>query len=312
MKTKPGLTAAFTCVLEDTQDAWEIQAFHRSVFRRLARKIAAFAELQGRTEDLVAARAAATRVEPVRIGPAHTWALFQETFALTDPSRLQLLSAGAEGKPLGTSVCSEAPAWARWVAKTERVELGHPLAAESTERVHRAAETLAAIWPEASANFRRMIDEIVWVSADSYWSGSDVNVFGAIFVNPKPGWSLPMHVETLVHETGHHGLLIKQTMDPMIENALELAAAPLRPDQRPLIGVLHGAYALIRMVEGHTRYLSCATTPDRDDAAKLLADHRGNLTRGIAELRAKARFTAAGEQLMGSIEARFASLGIRP
>jgi len=316
-----GPTRAFHCELDDEQDAWETQAFQRSVFRRLARKVAAFAARHGRVEQAHAVERLTSGPGPFRIGPEHAFTLFQDPLddgdASASASRLaacieMLRAAQSDRAAIGTSAASAPPAWAKWAiarfADTTAVTLGSSLASESSDKVHHAYELLTARWPEGARHVGRIVREVVWVSGDGFWSGSDVNVFGAVFANPGPGWSVPHHYETLVHEAAHHGLLIKQTLDPLIENADDLGAAPLRPDQRPLIGVLHGVFALIRMVKAHTLYLASSEGPDRQQASALRGEGSEQLRSGIATLRAKARFTPRGEELMTSIETSYRDL----
>lgn len=334
-ESRPGKERAFTWELSPEQDSWEARAFHRSVFRRLTKKAAALAQSLGSPEHAQRLEAVAQAPDEVRVAPEHAWVVFQdvlgrqegrtpaEKLAYAERLVAEARAAGASAAPasIGTSVHEHRPYWAEEslvrisglvLADDKRpvdMVLGNDFAAEASVRLALAKECLDRVWPQAGLNVERLVREMVWIRSAHYWSGSDVCAFGAIFVNPRPFWSVPYFYETLLHEGGHLGLMVKETMDPLILNADEPGAAPLRAGQRPLKGVMHATFALIRMVHGHGRYLSSGEAlPDKDDSRKLYAQHSGNLSRALETLGDCARFTPAGQRLFDSIAQGFSEL----
>jgi len=299
---------AFTCEIDGRQDELEVQLFHRSVFKRLVRKAQDFAlacSLPKVADEFARWERHKGRI---CVGPEFAWTVFFKQLSRASAAdeighlRRLLGAASRQTDRFGIDAGRTKPAWAQWFARREDVTLGSKHDAVSVDRVIEAQELLKRAWPLAARNVEMLVQELVWVSGTAFWSGSNVNVFGAVFANPSDTWTVPYHYETLLHEAAHHSLLIKQTFDPYLKNPNDIAQAPLRPDKRPLVGVLHGVFALARMVEGHARYLSLDDAPNRDDAARLLRDHSQNLKNGIATIRENARFTNAGESLIASID----------
>jgi HEXXH motif-containing protein len=156
------------------------------------------------------------------------------------------------------------------------------------------------------------VTDVVWFDSDDFRSVSDRHAFGAIFIAPAPHWTDVHHLETIVHEAGHLGLLVKQGFDPLVENPTERASSPLRADRRPLSAILHAAFVLVRMAHAHARYLDHASADRKDVAARLFARRRGELAQSLDALRSHARFTARGGELFESIERGARELGARP
>ena len=99
--------------------------------------------------------------------------------------------------------------------------------------------------------------------------------------------------EALVHENQHSRLNLLTWLDPVLENAwTEWSPSPVRPDLRPIMGVLLAVHAFVPVAVMH-RALG---NPER--ARKTWQTNE----RGLAVLRAKARPTPLGTRLLESLE----------
>jgi HEXXH motif-containing protein len=182
------------------------------------------------------------------------------------------------------------------------------------KQVEEALALIGEAWPEAAAELHALVRAIVIVDGHGVRSSSVPAVFGAIFLCPRPVWTTLEVACLLVHECAHHSLEVKSAFLPFLENEGDTAISPLREELRPLWGVLHAAFVLVRV--GHFARLVLATNraaahaeavAERDDAAMKLAE-------AVAELERHARWTPAGQALFASIreglaELRAASIG---
>ena len=183
--------------------------------------------------------------------------------------------------------------------------LGSPLAASAAQQIARAEDVIAAIWPEVAEQHRLLLTRVVFFSAQSFWSSSDPWTFGAIYINPQPHWSLSHYVETLLHEIGHHALMMFETVAPLVRNGTHRVRSPLRKDQRPIRGVLHAAFVLTRMAEGLVR-LSEARL-DELTARAMAKLNVERLHDGLSTLESEADLTHHGERLVQEMRAAWAS-----
>ena len=114
--------------------------------------------------------------------------------------------------------------------------------------------------------------------------------------------------EAIVHE-GQHGKLNRLLwLDPILENGLsDWAPSPVRPDLRPLLGILLAVHAFVPVALLHER-LADHPWPDphrfRQRRAEVLAGNRN----GLKVLAERARPTSAGRRLLREIQALQARL----
>ena len=166
-----------------------------------------------------------------------------------------------------------------------------------------AMDLLAKHFPIAHTEIEQIVTHVVWFSAENFWSSTDPAAFGALFINPRINCTRVNMLETLLHESGHLHLMIKQTMDPLLLNPNQRAASPLRKDPRPLIGVLHATFVLMRMCYGHKLLLEGTqlTQSEHRICTNLLSEHMKNLRNGIELLLLHAELTKVGDELIREI-----------
>ena len=99
--------------------------------------------------------------------------------------------------------------------------------------------------------------------------------------------------EALVHENQHSRLNLLSWLDPVLENAwTEWSPSPVRPDLRPLMGVLLAVHAFVPVAVMHRAH----NQPERAQRAW------DSNERGLKVLRDKARPTAVGARLLRTLE----------
>lgn len=331
-RESPGPGRAFTWELEEAQDRWECQVFHRNLFKRLVAMVQSFAERHGDAGLAEQATALAKRTGRVRVGPEHAWAVFENVLSRPGDTSLaerldlarRLLATVVEEREefrLGSSAAARRLPWAleglvrldRQIQEDQGVDaqlgLDNVLAEPAERLLYEAVECLHRFWSPAARQIERLVQEIVWFSAPKQESSTDPSVFGAVYLNPTPRWTVPWFVEVMLHETAHLSLYIKQSIDPLVVNAQERTHSPFRPDLRPMTGVLHATFVLTRMVHGLSLYVSSnEALPDKEGAHSLLGDIWPRLENGLETLRTKARFSPKGEELFRSFESAYAQL----
>lgn len=188
-------------------------------------------------------------------------------------------------------------------SSTFRVGIGDFL--ESRAQWKRAEESLAHSWPEMLDLYRHLVTHVVWVESEEFWSSSSQVALGLLYVCPKDDWSLAHFIETIVHETAHIELRLHQWLDPMITNSEQRAPSPLRPDPRPLNGVLHSVFVLSRTTEALQRFAdSVEDGVDREAALGLLSSFRRKFLDGLDTLAQHARWTEKGRDLFEELKKR--------
>jgi HEXXH motif-containing protein len=157
--------------------------------------------------------------------------------------------------------------------------------------------------PELGAEVRACVDLVVPVGFDAqrHESATYREAPGTLYISLHPE---PMTMaEAWIHELSHTKLNLLFELDPVLENASHpLYPSPLRPDPRPLHGVLLAVHAFLAVLRLYERML------DRDHPlsraapfrARMSAIHRGN-EEGLAILTTHARPTRVGGELLAEM-----------
>jgi HEXXH motif-containing protein len=138
----------------------------------------------------------------------------------------------------------------------------------------------------------------VGTHAEKHLSASYREALGVVYVSLHPD-PLTM-TEAVVHEAQHNKLNAVLSVDPLLENhPAERYRSPVRPDPRPLLGVLLAVHAFVPVALLY-RALRHAGDPLVSSAradARLDAILRGN-AEGLEMLERHARPTPAGAELL--------------
>jgi HEXXH motif-containing protein len=136
----------------------------------------------------------------------------------------------------------------------------------------------------------------VGFDAERHLSASYAEAIGAIYVSLHPR-ALTL-AEAIVHEFSHNKIYALLEQGPLLENAWEpLYGSPLRPDPRPLHGVLLAVHAFLPVA----RMLESMLSGGTGDVERRLRQVAAGNHAGAETLRRHARPTALGAGLLAEI-----------
>ncbi|MDX8146938.1 HEXXH motif-containing putative peptide modification protein [Lentzea sp. BCCO 10_0061] len=178
------------------------------------------------------------------------------------------------------------------VDAAQSLTLSRQLAESSQPHVDQAVDVLAHVWPAAAQEFRTLVQSIAYVDGTVFRSATVEQTYGVIYAAPQSLGSVAAAFEMLLHETGHHALYLRNSFGPFVLNGSALASHPLRPDPRPIFGVLHSAHVLARMATGLHRWTVDADAPD--EAHERREQALKNLSQSLDVLGREAEWTTQG------------------
>lgn len=141
------------------------------------------------------------------------------------------------------------------------VDLGGHAIDEWLSALRAALALVATHLPELRAEMSLYVQQIVPVGffADKHLSASYREAIGTMYLSLHPA---PMTmVEAVIHEFQHNKLNALFESDDVLENAHEpLYASPVRPDPRPLHGVLLAVHAFLPVARLYERMIAAGVT----------------------------------------------------
>src|SRR5262249_54460955 len=159
--------------------------------------------------------------------------------------------------------------------------------------------------PGEFAEMRTMLHEIIPVGYDSvrHLSASYREAVGTIYLTLHP--SVMIMTEAVIHEFQHNKFNAAAYSLDFLANAFHpLYKSPIRPDPRPLWGILLAVHAFLPVAELYRRMRDAghplAAHPDFE---RRMSEIDLKNLEGMAMLRAHAEFTAAGRALFEELEA---------
>jgi HEXXH motif-containing protein len=162
-----------------------------------------------------------------------------------------------------------------------------------------ALAIVAQYLPVLREEMEIVVHHVVPVGFDErkHLSASYREAIGTIYLTLHP--SVMTMAEALIHEFSHNKLNALFELDPVLENAFEpLFASPVRPDPRPLHGVLLAVHAFLPVAELYRRMIAASDVRARPERFEQIV--RGN-REGCAVLLEHARPTRQGRPLMDEI-----------
>ena len=179
------------------------------------------------------------------------------------------------------------------------IDLGGRSVDEWLASLRGAFELVERHLPEIREEMALYVQSIVPVGyhREQHLSASYREALGTVYMTLHPS---PMTmVEALVHEFSHNKLNALLESDDVLQNAFTpLYPSPVRPDPRPLHGVLLAVHAFVPVARLYEK-MAAAGDP-RASAARLAAIVRIN-REGTAVLRAHARATPVGQGLLDEL-----------
>jgi HEXXH motif-containing protein len=134
---------------------------------------------------------------------------------------------------------------------------------------------------------------------------STFSLWGALFLNVDQLHDRLTAAVALAHEVAHSYLLGLTRGRPLVENDDgERYPSPLRRDPRPMDGIAHATYVLARMIYALRSLVGSGRLDARElvEARNQLQQKRAAYDRGLATVRAHARFTPAGAAAFAQLQ----------
>ncbi len=183
------------------------------------------------------------------------------------------------------------------------LDLGGRSVEEWRDALERALETIVEHLPDLE--LRPLLQQIVPVGWDAqrHLSASYREAIGTIYLTLHPS-ALTM-AEAIVHELQHNKANLASYRDRLLDNAFSpLFPSPVRPDPRPLWGILLAAHAFLPVAALHRKLRDAKDPLSRDPGFERRADEvDAKNHEAIEMLRAHAQFTAAGRALFQELDA---------
>ncbi|MGE0788428.1 MAG: HEXXH motif-containing putative peptide modification protein [Sandaracinaceae bacterium] len=191
------------------------------------------------------------------------------------------------------------------------VDLGGRSAGEWVEALRTAIAPIERYAPLLAEELAMTIQQLVPVGYDAHahLSASYQEAIGTIYLSLHPE-SMTM-TEAIIHELSHNKLNALFELDPLIENAFSpLYTSPVRPDPRPLHGILLAVHAFLP-VEALYRRMLREEDPRAGNPGftRRLAQIAKKNREGAEVLLANARATDVGRGVLGEIERLCRELG---
>lgn len=194
------------------------------------------------------------------------------------------------------------------------IDLGGRPIEEWVAALREALALIEAHLPEVSAEIDLFVHQVVPVGFDEHrhLSASYQEAIGTIYMTLHP--SVMTMAEAVIHEFSHNKINALFELDDVLENAWSpLYTSPVRPDPRPLHGVLLAVHAFLpvarlyeKMIEaGHPRAQS-------DDFSRRFEKIRKTNREGAEVVLVNGRATEVGRPLLDEIarwDAHYAKLG---
>lgn len=177
-----------------------------------------------------------------------------------------------------------------------QLSLGDADASRWTASIDEALGVIERHMPDLFDEIRRVIHQIIPVGTDDekHLSASYQESVGTIYMTLHP--NLMTMTEAVIHEFQHNKVNMLFHLDPVMHNAFHpLFTSPVRPDPRPLHGILLAAHAFVPVAELYRR-MSDAKAPEsqgrafrerfkqivqkNSDALSVLTEHSEPTARG--------------------------------
>lgn len=172
------------------------------------------------------------------------------------------------------------------------------------EAIALVAVTLPTVHAELALTLRRIVP--VGYEPERHLSASYREAPGLVYLTLHP--SVLTLAEAIVHETQHGKLNVLSYFDPALTNGRTTwTASPVRPDLRPLSGVLLAVHAFVPVAALHLRLVQLdhpiARTTEFDARRRQVL--AGN-ERGLRVVRAIGEPTAIGKEILTALDAMHA------
>jgi len=171
--------------------------------------------------------------------------------------------------------------------------------AAAADALRAATRLVEAAAPDLAAEVAALVREVVFAAngegGPAFGGATTFYLWGATLLNVEAIGDVPRLAENLVHEAAHARLLGATHGRPLVLNPpQDRFASPLRPDARPMDGIVHANYVIARL-----HYLA-RRAMEGEERATRLAEYGRLFDAGDLIVAEEARFTAEGAALYGA------------
>lgn len=185
------------------------------------------------------------------------------------------------------------------------VDLGDRPAAEWVAMLEQCFDLVARYLPAEHAEMRSLLHEIVPVGYDRerHLSASYREAVGTVYLTLHP--NVMIMTEAVIHEFQHNKFNVAAYSAEFLSNAFHpLYKSPVRPDPRPLWGILLAVHAFLPVAELYRRMRDGGDERARHpDFERRMRDIDLKNHEGMEMLRAHADLTPAGRAMFDQLEA---------
>lgn len=183
------------------------------------------------------------------------------------------------------------------------IDLGGRTASEWTRMIGEALALVEAHLPDLAGEVHLYVQQIVPVGfhAERHLSASYQEAIGTIYMTLHP--SLMTMTEALIHEFSHNKINALFEIDELLENAWSpLYTSPVRPDPRPLHGVLLAVHAFLPVARLYEKMIEARhPLAEREDFVARFAKIRKTNREGADVVLGNGKPTEIGRGVMDEI-----------
>jgi len=179
------------------------------------------------------------------------------------------------------------------------LSLGGRDAQEWVDALDAARDLVALALPALAAEHAQVLAAVVPVGfePERSLSASYREAIGVVYLTLHP--RVAILAEALIHEIQHNKLNLLAWSDPLLHDDGVLVSSPVRPDPRPLLGVLLAVHAFLPVAQLHIELLAAGhPAGDPERLRQVMAQNREGI-----EVLAAARPTAIGQALLDGMRA---------
>lgn len=184
------------------------------------------------------------------------------------------------------------------------IDLGERSPQEWVGMLDECFDLIGTFLPGELAEMRTLLHQLVPVGYDpqKHLSASYREAVGTVYLTLHP--NVMTMTEAVIHEFQHNKLNVSSFNADYITNAFHpLYPSPVRPDPRPLWGILLAVHAFLPVAELYRRMRDAAhPLAANPEFERRLSDIDLKNHEGMEMLRAHAHLTAAGRALFGELE----------
>ncbi|MFL6616582.1 MAG: aKG-HExxH-type peptide beta-hydroxylase [Pantoea agglomerans] len=181
------------------------------------------------------------------------------------------------------------------------------LAAVEAEKVSQAIDVIKENAPDTYEEINTFIHSVHLTRETSdgsrfMRSGTNFYMWGMMFTYVHEEHTVPYYIDILAHECGHTALNIINSFDELVvNNPNDTFVAPLRVDNRPMIGIFHALFVLSRICYVFDSIIKRGTSEYVEECKERFSIAFKKLNDTYEIVKEHGRFTEAGQTIYEDI-----------